>query len=405
MNQLDKNLGLILGAHFISVSMNLVFAFAQALYILEITGSSAAFSMVLVAATVPRALLYFPAGVLADRKNKTHLIVTSELLSGIAVILAYFAFAIVDNTLYLFVFLALILNGLNTIYGASVYALMPNAVGDQRLIKANAFQQTSRGVIGILAPVVGAALYHWLGMQWLFIINGISFFFGALLVAQLKPQQTPAQPKIAQQSVVEELKQGIHYLSQHHNLRSIFIAGIALQAIFDPMLILFLPYLALVVLQLTKFQLSLLVAGAAFSAVCAGLWLSLSQSDKTRLIRFFPHFVIAQGLLFGLWAILSLLQDKAADSWTMTFVLMLLLMAGRFVNTVQNIPTFSYFQQNVDSGVRGKIFGLFFALAYAVVPISLWLFGHASENMPWQWIPVLACGLILAIGFSIKVRH
>ena len=389
-----RNMVLLLCGRLVSSLMTQAFIFAQGLYVMDLTGSAAAFSAVLIAAMIPRAIFNFFAGVLVDRLDQKKLIVGCDLAMGLVIFGFLALFLQYPKSLTLFIVLSLVLGAVNTLFVIAVQTATPHMVGDKLVLKTNALQQSMKSLIFILGPVLGALSYGYSGMKGVFILNGISFFLSGVSEMMIRFR---ARRSDGASGVLESFRQVWQYFGANPVLKSLFMVAIAMQAFFEPMVTLVLPFVAYKILEVSEFQLSLIQGLASLGVILAGLILA-TRKNKGAYLHYFFVLLIIQGVLFVGWSFPALARQTVLSAWVLTGVFTLLQFLGRFFNTIQNVPLFSHFQVAVPEEIRGRVFGFFYSVTFMVVPVSLWLFGFLLETIDWVWIPIIAGGVVILIA-------
>ena len=390
----QRNMMLLLSGRLVSNLMTQAFIFAQGLYVMDLTGSATAFSAVLIAAMIPRAIFNFFAGVLVDRLDQKKLIVGCDLAMGLITFGFLALFLCFPQSLALFIVLSLVLGAINTLFVIAVQAATPQMVGDKLVLKANALQQSMKSLIFILGPMLGALSYGYSGMKGVFVMNGVSFLLSGISEMMIRFR---ARKSVGASGVLDSFRQVWQYFGANPVLKNLFLVAIAMQVFFEPMVTLVLPFVAYKILEVSEFQLSLIQGLASLGVIAAGVLLATRKKKGAYLHLFFVLLII-QGVLFMGWSFPALNHQLAMSAWVLTGIFTLLQLLGRFFNTIQNVPLFSHFQVAVPEEIRGRVFGFFYSIAFLVVPLSLWLFGFLLEMINWVWIPIIAGGCVIFIA-------
>jgi MFS family permease len=158
--------------------------------VLELTGSAAAASLVLVLQTGVFALIAPFAGILADRVDRRRLLVAANLARAPLPLL--FLLAGEPGTLWLvFATIALLAAGAAAFEPTSS-ASLPNLVDRDRLPEANVLIGSAWGTMLAVGAAVGGLVAAVLGRDAVFVINAMAFGASALLIAGIRrPMQEP----------------------------------------------------------------------------------------------------------------------------------------------------------------------------------------------------------------------
>jgi len=122
---------IIIIGQLISMFGNAIQRFAFSLYILELTGSAALFSLIISLAILPSIFLAPIGGAIADRMNKGRIMVALDFCCSI--IMGGFAVFIYgnDNQILWVAILMFVLSTINSIYEPTVRASIPSVVSKE----------------------------------------------------------------------------------------------------------------------------------------------------------------------------------------------------------------------------------------------------------------------------------
>ena len=191
---------------------------ALALDVYNRTHSSVWVGVLLVAETLPIALLGFFLGPLLDRLPRRSLMIGADLSRAaifVALVFAPSAWAIVALAL-----LAGIATGLFT---PAVYAGLPNLVEERDLAGANGLFQTATSVMMIVGPLCGGAVVETVGPHPAYLFNAASFVFAALLVAGIRASGLQSLTA-ASRGYLRDLLDGAAVVFRSRPLLTVFIA-------------------------------------------------------------------------------------------------------------------------------------------------------------------------------------
>ncbi|WP_195428992.1 MFS transporter [Clostridium sp. D46t1_190503_E9] len=177
----NKNFIIIVIGQIISLFGNAIQRFSMSLYLLEFTGSTAAFANILAISTIPYILFAPIAGMLSDRVNKKKIMVyldffCSALIGGYALILLNGR----DHEVIVAVVMFM-LSICFTLYGPAVTASIPQIVEEDKLTSANGVINQVGSIVNFAGPILAGVLYGIVGIKAIVIINAISFFVSAIM--------------------------------------------------------------------------------------------------------------------------------------------------------------------------------------------------------------------------------
>jgi predicted MFS family arabinose efflux permease len=158
--------------------------------VLELTGSAAAASLVLVLQTGGFALTAPIAGVLADRLDRRRLLVAANVARA-PLPLAFLLVGGPESLWLLFVVVALLAVGAATFEPTSS-ASLPNLVEPERLPEANVLIGSAWGTMLAVGAALGGLVAATLGREAVFVVNAAAFAGAAAIIAGIRrPLQEP----------------------------------------------------------------------------------------------------------------------------------------------------------------------------------------------------------------------
>jgi MFS family permease len=155
------------------------------------------------------------AGVLADRYNRKHIMILTDLCRALVVL----GFLLVGNTnhIWLFYILTAIQLGLSGFFVPARNAILPDLVSGNDLGVANALSSATYAVMQALGTALGGVISGVWGIYPTFCIDALSFLISALLCTQINYQVTSI-PTTTEAVITTPLKQyldGLSYLQEH----------------------------------------------------------------------------------------------------------------------------------------------------------------------------------------------
>ena len=364
--------------------------FALVWWITKSTGSATVLATATLVAMLPQIILGPFAGALVDRWNRRVVMMVAD--SAIALVsLGLAVMFLIGRAEVWQVFVVMTLRALGGAFHfpamqASTSLMVP---GDQ-LARIAGFNQMLGGLMGIIAPPVGALSLSLLSMGGVLMIDVATAAVAVTTLVFIPIPQPPntAPAGTAPTSVWQEMAAGLRYVAGWPGL-------IALGTV--AMLINFLltPAFSLMPIMVTKyFGGSALELGSMESAFGAG--------------------VIAGGLLLGAWGgfkkkIYTTLIGVAGMGIGILLIgmapasLLVIAIAGMVVtglmNPIANGPLQAIFQASVAPEMQGRVFSLISTVTSLISPISLLVAGPIADLLGiqiWYWVAGFAC-LIMTI--------
>ena len=197
---------------------------AQAWLIVTLTGGSSAFYLGLdsFAGEVPILLFTLIGGVVADRRDRRHMMLTSQVLQmTVAFVLA--ALVITGLIKVWMVVTLSFISGCGQAFGGPAYqSLIPTLVGKEHLPNAVALNSIQFNLARVIGPIVAGVALASFGMVACFGLNGVSFLFVIAAILALRDVHVPP---MATESMVEQMKGGLRYVRHSYNLKAVMLLG------------------------------------------------------------------------------------------------------------------------------------------------------------------------------------
>jgi MFS family permease len=170
------------------------------------------------------------AGVVADRYNRKHILIITDIARALTVL--GFLFVRNSGQVWLLYALTAIQLGISGFFFPTRNAILPDLVPPRGLGAANAISSATWSVMLALGAAIGGLVSGYWGIYPAFIIDSLTFLVSAVLIAQIKLDVKPALAA-AERTVGASLQQyldGLRYLGQHRDILVIALqkAAIAL---------------------------------------------------------------------------------------------------------------------------------------------------------------------------------
>lgn len=399
---LAKNFILLILGRLVSSLGTSIFNFALSLYVLDITGSPAKFSMILSCSFIAQVLVNFFSGVFVDRHNKKNIIVWTDLLSGSLVLIFMVFFNSYPQSIILFVFYTISISTVQAIFGLAMNASIPNFVNEKTVPKANSAMQAVVAITNIAGPIIGAIVYKAFGLGMVFLINGVALILSGISESFLLYKQDGSLID-ERKSYLEDIKVTFDYLNDHKIIGFLFVFAVVINLIYNALMFLVLPYINYHVIKVSGLQLSLIQASGALGVVLGAIFVSTRSDHSFLLKKFFTLFRI-QAVLILLWVFPLMPMFAGVNKWPITIIFSILLILYGGMNTAQNVPMISYFQLRIPEALRGRVFGVFWAALFLTTPLGLWIYGAVLSKAPWFYVTFIS-GMIMVIIGSIFAGH
>lgn len=177
----NKNFFIIVIGQIISLFGSAIQRFCMSLYLLEFTGSTAAFANILAISTLPYIFMAPIAGRLSDKVNRKKIMVWLDLICGLMI--AIYAIILLQgrDKQWIVATVMFLLSVGATLYGPAVTASIPQIVEEESLTRANGIVNQVGSIVNLAGPILAGVLYGFMGIKLIVIINAVSFGISAIM--------------------------------------------------------------------------------------------------------------------------------------------------------------------------------------------------------------------------------
>lgn len=222
----NRDFRLLFAAQIVSLLGSGVTTVGLALFAYELTGGASATAVIGYALTLRiLAFLLFsqPAGVIADRVSRKHILIAADMTRfGL---LALFPFVTTVWQVYALIFA---INAVTAFFTPTFEASIPEVVGGEQYVKALSWSRVAVDVEAVAAPAVAALLVALLGVRWVFWFDACTYLFSGLLVwLAVIPRVERAVLPLSLKSLALDVTHGSRLLFRQPALRQALILSAA----------------------------------------------------------------------------------------------------------------------------------------------------------------------------------
>ncbi len=350
-----------------------------------------------IAMTIP-GLLGMVGGVFVDRYDPRRIMLLTDVLRGVAVALGLAAL-IYPAFLVWVVIILLGINQLgNAAFGPAETVLLPMIVRDEDLTAANGLYSLTGQLASAVGSAMGGAAVAAIGIRIVFGLDAASFWLSALAILLMMKSvawKTPSSEAAGPNPEAPEISSGAGFLSSFREglagfrrvpilvrlLPAVILTNFSYAAAFTMM-----PYWIHHHLHAGVGWYGLVDAAWAGGLVLGGL-----------ASGYFGKWPLQRSLVLG-GLVLAAFTTGFALAGTPPVAAGLLLMAG-LVNGVVNAVVFTFLQRIVPFEIRGRVFGLIFAVFGIATPLGSLAAGVLLHVLPlwWAWALSIAADTILGV--------
>jgi MFS family permease len=346
--------------------------------ILQKTGSAAAMGAVMMAGSIPRALLMLMGGAISDRISARKIMMTTATTRTICV--AIIGFLIWFRILQMWeIYVLVVLFGVADAFAVpAATAYVPSLLQPEQLVAASSVGQTTAQLTTTFGPVPAGFVIKALGEAWAFFIDAISFLF---IIGALWKLPDPPKSPAAHKAVLPAIAEGITYVLKDVPLRSVMLLAMMMNFCFTGPVSIGLTYLTK-----TRFG-SPAVLGTLMSAVAVGSLLGGLVAGLWKIHR--------RGIMILLVAAALALCLGSIGLMSSVFPLAGVLFVAGTLAAFMNVHIGAWIMQRIDAAVRGRVASVLMLASFGIMPIS---FAAAGFLIAWNLkLTLLIAGLAMLI--------
>ncbi len=380
----NKNYVLLFLGALVSNLGTTIYNFAIDLYILKITDSNAIIAGLYLAAG---GFVYFIVtpfgGAIVDRLDRVKVVYITDFIRGSAILVAgyllYTGVAVNTQIIILFV-ITVILSVNGGLFGPATSALPANILEPNQLQQANSLNQGANSLYNIVGLLGGAFLYWKLGINLIFIINGISFILSGISEMFITTK-TKADPNhiVTFKGTVEDIKIGFKYMIKLKPIFYVILVALFLNFFWAPPMANGMPYLFQSMLKdeaanIPSFY-SYVLASFSVGVIVASIIIG-SMKQKESIFGLLRFGLIGMSVMFILFAANIHMHVLHYTSFALFIVLSIAigLIMGAF-NGAVNIPFGTAVQVRVEKEMQGRVFSVLSVIAMGLTPLAVGLGG------------------------------
>ena len=164
---------------------------ASAILIAELTGSGLAVGVLFTIRMLAPFAVAPLAGICADRYNRKHLLIITDLVR--AVVVLGFLFVQDANDIWLLYSLTVLLFGVSGFFSPARSAILPDITSPQELGTANTLGAATWSVMLAVGAAIGGLTTGLFGSQTAFVIDGFTFAISAGLLLKIRLPRTSSE--------------------------------------------------------------------------------------------------------------------------------------------------------------------------------------------------------------------
>ena len=347
---------------------NVLYSIAIGIWVYNTTGSTALMGIMTSVGYIVKTFLSPLSGALVDRMNRKKIICGTDLLRGfLMIIAAVFAF---NNHLevWMVIFIAFLSACCDTIFGPAIMTVLPQLVGKDDVIQASSINQGTNYLIQMVGSACSGFLVVFFGVPLMILINGISFIISSFTELFINiPVQKSEAVSINTKLILQDMKDGLHYITSRKSLFYFLIAAFLLNLFGAGMSAILYPWCLAKGLSIEQYGIYLGIE--SFAAIMGMVLVSVIKikGDKIKLIR----------NLLVLTTILNIILSFTVGFFPLSGINAI----SAFCNTIFNAIINGVMVGVIAEQHRGKVFGLVNAYSCGGIALSTLMYGFISEGL------------------------
>lgn len=354
--------------------------------ILQQTGSAVAMGAVMMAGSIPRALLMLMGGALSDRMSARKIMMTTATARTICVaVIGILVWFDVLHMWELYV-LAVVFGIADAFAVPASSAYLPSLLQPEQLVAASSVSQSTAQLTTIVGPVPAGFVIKALGVAWAFFVDAVSFLF---IIGALWKLPDPPQSPAAKKAVWPAIAEGITYVGRDVPLRSLMLLAMMMNFCFSGPVSIGLTYLIK-----TRFG-SPAILGTLMSAVAAGSLLGALLAGVWKIRRRGVLMLLVAAALAPCLGSIGFMGRV----WPLAGVLFVI---GALA-ALMNVHIGAWVMQRIDAAVRGRVASVLMLASFGIMPISFAIAGFLiAWNLQFTFLIAGLALLITAAGASLQ---
>ena len=193
---------------------------ASATLVAGLSKSGLAIGILIAVRMLPPFLVSPVAGVVADRFNRKHLLILTDVLRAFVVL--GFLFVRRKEDIWIIYVLTAIQMALTGFFYPARNAILPDLVKKEQIGAANALTATTWSVMLALGAALGGVFSGRFGIYAAFAVDAATYLVSALILARLIYTQTTPKKGLSIRGFLEDYLSGLNFLKRHKD--TLFVA-------------------------------------------------------------------------------------------------------------------------------------------------------------------------------------
>lgn len=343
--------------------------FAISIWVYQQTGDATPLALVSFFFIVPQVLAAGLSGVLADRWDRRYVMILADTGQAAGTLLLLISFASGDFQLWHLYAVTFLQSLFGVFQGPAFQASVTLLVPDEQRDRANAMQQVTNPLAGIIAPAVAGMLYPVIGVRGAIAIDLITFLVAVGVVFYVRIPRPPktVEGQAMAGSVWRSMFDGFRYLWQRQTLFWLMVFNSLINFLVGGVIVLQTPY----ILSRTGSEttLGLLLGIVNLGALAGGIFMGVWGGIRPRI-----HTIMWAVILFSTFLGLAGMAQTPVTLGITLFLFM-------FGLPVANASAMSMLQAKIAPDVQGRVFAALTQMSMVLLPVAFLIVGPLADNV------------------------
>jgi DHA3 family macrolide efflux protein-like MFS transporter len=353
------------------------------------TKSGLVLALAVIFGFVPQAIVSIFAGVWADRVNRRLMIIVSDSAIALSTLgLALLMLSGVDDLWLIFSVMAVRSIGAG-VQMPAVSAMIPQIVPSDKLMQINGINSTIQSIMGLVAPVVAAAVYASFSIVSIFFVDVFTAIIGVGMLALIKVPSLDRVKSDEKPSYFADLKDGLNYTFTHDLVRWVMIV----------FAVVFL--LAVAPSNLSPLFIARNFGTEVWKLTVAEVTFSLGMALGGALLALFAKKVNRIAMIIGVSIFFGFVTIGMGLSTNLIVFCILFFVIGVAVPSFYT-SAMTMLQETVEPERQGRVFGFVGIVIALAMPVGMAVLGPLADVIPIEQL-FIACGIIMVVVASAAV--
>lgn len=367
------------GSQMISSLGSSMTSFALIIWVYQQKGTAISISLLSFFTYLPSILFCFIAGTLADRWNKKHIMLTSDLVAAMGTVLVLTLYSTGKLHTWHLYFVNFLISFMNAFQSPAVYVATSLLVPKEHYVRAGGLHAFSNSLVSILTPALATSVLAFGGLKTVLIVDISTFAVAFLtLLFFVKLPEAAHQIELVKQSFFQNCLDGVRFLRKRRGLLHLiaffsFINLIAYMTGFNLM-----PALILARTGSNQVALGLISTALGIGTLVGSILVTVFKPPKNRVQVVLISCAVSFAICNLIWAI-----GRSVPIWIFAAF------AGNLPLPFLNANLMAIMRASVPIEMQGRVFSTRDTLQYSTIPLGLFLGGFLADHVfePFMQIP------------------